>query len=886
MNQSGCEKPQFTGSEKPCGTEVQPSASADAERVPGVQRELRFEDGDEPRAEQSGPHDDGPEFSAQSHAEPITQEFPGADPGAGETFVLALEKNPIDGSAGHVRHFAVALDGLVRPRDAEEQQQARRAATAWHHDLLGLLSRWTSGTKFRLRYQSGRGETTPPLHVSLIVTVVAQSAETAGARAHRIACELRSFLQNQEPRAGRVYDLRPVASEERLRRFLVPFRGGKGICLSRRTIPLANPDEPRIGFGAEPRHTAGPELPAAPRRSGTERHLSHLVRAMIGQRAPSLLDVSLRPTTLRPGELRRLRSLARGEATDGTALSAGEEEALIAFSEGLIQQASRCFEVEITLAQSRPPLSPAVQAAAERVFFRGVGSAETRKTTLEANGGLLQRASSAAPESQNSTRRNGRPGAGNETPEDGPPSTSPSSSRLRKLHPTEEAARLFRLPAPTQQDLPGLRPVHPASRHVPPGLPDEGALLGEKTVPSGRETTRKRVRLHPEDMFHHVYILGQTGTGKTTMLGSMMMERLEAGAGAGLIDPHGDLYDQILRAVPKRRRDDVILFDPADDDSDTKLNLLEYDPDRPRQRSTLINELLQIFDQEYDLERTGGPIFERYMRNALLLVMDDPEEPGTLLDVVRLFQEKGFREALLAECNNERVLRFWDEAESTPTTGELPSPENMSIYVTSKLSRFLDDDYLRALVDQRRSTLDVCTIIDEGKILLVKMQKGKLGKLGVRMFGTIIVARLMMAALAREEIPEDERRDFFLFVDEFQSFTTPTIANLLSEARKFRLSLTLANQTLYQLDDDIVNAVLGNVGSLITLRPGVKDYERIEPFVSPPFRREDVVNLPNYTAIARLLARGEPTRPFVFNAIPLLEEGPSRESAVKGFHAE
>jgi DNA helicase HerA-like ATPase len=415
-------------------------------------------------------------------------------------------------------------------------------------------------------------------------------------------------------------------------------------------------------------------------------------------------------------------------------------------------------------------------------------------------------------------------------------------------------------------EVPGVSRSRPATRHVPSGLSGEGPLLGRKKD-SRKE---KEVRLHPEDMFHHVYVLGQTGTGKTTMLGSMIEERLQAGAGLGLIDPHGDLYDRVRRAVPAGRRGDVVLFNPTDPGNDAALNLLEYDPERPRQRSRLINELFQIFDQEYDLKRTGGPMFEKYMRSALLLVMNDPREPGTLPDVVRLFQDEEYRETLLQACDNERVVQFWRQAESTPDAGDLPSPNNMAIYVTSKLSRFVDDDYLRSLVNQRHSTLDFRQVIDSGKILLVKMTKGRLGQIGIRMFGTIIITRLMMAALAREEIPEEERRDFYLFVDEFQNFTTPTIASLLSEARKYRLSLTLANQTLYQLEDEIADAVLGNAGSLVALRPGVKDFGRIEPYVSPPFSREEITNLPNYKAVGRLLAGGEPTRPFLFETTPRL----------------
>jgi hypothetical protein len=579
---------------------------------------------------------------------------------------------------------------------------------------------------------------------------------------------------------------------------------------------------------------------------------------MLQQSAPSLLSITLRPTSLRPEELSRLRSIARGEATSGTMLSGGEEEATIAFSEGLIRQARRCFEMDVLLAQPQRPVSPGLQAAVEQGFFGGLGRMETENVSLETRSGLLRPARPA------STKRQGSAPGAHQT--GGSSSTDEDAGRLRRLRGTSEATRLFRFPAPAMGEVAGVSRSRPATRHVPSELSEEGPLLGRKK--DGR--TSKEVRVGPEDMFHHVYILGQTGTGKTTMLGSMMMERIEAGAGVGLIDPHGDLYDQVRRAVPVGRRGDVVLFDPTDPGNDAALNLLEYDPERPRQRSRLINELFQIFDQEYDLKRTDGPMFEKYMRGALLLVMDDPREPGTLLDVVRIFQDEEYRETLLQACGNERVVQFWRQAESTLDTGDLPSPNNMAIYVTSKLSRFVDDDYLRSLVNQRHSTLDFRQVIDSGKILLVKMTKGRLGQIGMRMFGTIIVTRLMMAALAREGIPEEERRDFYLFVDEFQNFTTPTIASLLSEARKYRLSLTLASQTLYQLEDEIADAVLGNAGSLVALRPGVKDFGRIEPYVSPPFSREEITNLPNYKAVARLLAGGEPTRPFLFETTPRL----------------
>ena len=765
-----------------------------------------------------------------------------AAPEMEQPFVRVRQAERSDETGRHVGHFALALHSLARPRDDEEEEQAMDAAVAWHGHLLHFLALSGPGVQFRLRYRAvpGSGEDRPDLRVALLASVEASTPEEVRSRATALYRDLIVYLMGREQTGARVYTFVPVTEEARLQEWLVPVESREGLRLSRSTVgPVeAEAAERGVGFAAGPSASrAETQLPRAAEAS-LENTLNHFCRLMAGQWTPALLDVSLRPTKLTPGELDRLRRVARGESAAPEALSGSEDEALVAASEQLIQQAGRCFEIDLCLAQSQEPVSDGLRAAAANGFFGDVSGVTSEPTALEVSGGALQPL---------------------------PPASS-NGDRLPRLYPAEGAQRLFRLPLPVSGGLPGIRATNPVFEFIPPDLSEEGPLLGGKRVRS----EGRAVRIDPEDMFHHVYILGQTGTGKTTMLSTMMAERLEAGAGLGLIDPHGDLCDQMYDIVPKERREDVVVFDPSDPDSDAKLNLLEYDPEFPRQRSTLINELFQIFQQEYDSEALG-PIFENYMRNALLLVMDDPEEPGTLMDVVRLFQDEEFREDLLDTCENERVVGFWKQVGKVSSRGELPTPENVSIYVTSKLSRFIDDDYLRSLIEQRRSTLDFREIIDSGKILLVKMTKGKLGALGVKMFGTILFAQLLMAALSREDLPEEERQDFFLFVDEFQNFTTPTVASMLSEARKYRLSLTLANQSLFQLEDEIVNAVLGNVGSLVTLRPGVEDYDKIGPYVTPPFEREEIINLPSYTAVARLLADRQPTKPFTFQTIPLLD---------------
>jgi len=248
----------------------------------------------------------------------------------------------------------------------------------------------------------------------------------------------------------------------------------------------------------------------------------------------------------------------------------------------------------------------------------------------------------------------------------------------------------------------------------------------------------------------------------------------------------------------------------------------------------------------------------------MLLVMDNPAHPGTLMDVVKVFQHDRYREAMLKQCRNALVVNFWREEAEKVGYDKEHGLRNLTPYITSKLNAFIYNDYLRRLIDERRSTIDFRQVIDEGKVLLVKLPKGKLGSFGVRLFGTVLFARLLMAALSREDTPEDERRDFFLFVDEFQHFTSEATASMLSEARKYRLALVLANQTLGQLEDRILHAVLGNAGSLVFFRPGVEDYDRIKPYVTPPLRREEMLALPNYTAAARLLIEGRPAEPFLF----------------------
>jgi hypothetical protein len=419
------------------------------------------------------------------------------------------------------------------------------------------------------------------------------------------------------------------------------------------------------------------------------------------------------------------------------------------------------------------------------------------------------------------------------------------------LPPLLPAARLL-----LQQGLP---PYYP---RPPDRVADTGVLLGH--TESGYR--RSPVRFAPADRARHCYVLGATGTGKSTLLYNLLVQDIEAGAGVCLLDPHGDLYQQVLRAVPPARLADVVLVEPGDEDRAVGLNFLERRGPRPAvQMNFITNEMIQIVDRLYDLRQTGGPMFEQYLRNALLLVMDNERADGTLMDVPLLFENREFREALLRSCRNPYVASFWRH-QADRVKGDV-SLENMTPYITSKLNQFTSNALLRPIIGQPESTLDLQDCMERGRIVLVNLPKGILGALDARLLGMLIVGKLFDAALQRIQMDCRERRPFFLYVDEAQHFTTDTLAQLLAEARKFGLYLTLANQHLGQVFGTL-DAILGNVGSLLLFRTGALDAERLATYVRPELAVRDLEDLPDHHAIARLLVRGQPTRPFAFATAP------------------
>jgi len=432
---------------------------------------------------------------------------------------------------------------------------------------------------------------------------------------------------------------------------------------------------------------------------------------------------------------------------------------------------------------------------------------------------------------------------------------------------TEELASIFHLPTPFT-NIPKVRELKFKEVSPPPNLPKEGIKIGE----SRYRNEKRDVRMTREDRRRHVYVIGQTGTGKTVFLNNLVGQDMEKGEGVCVIDPNGDLFEDLLARVPQSRVKDVVVFDPADMERPLGLNMLEYDPNFPEQKTFIINELMGIFDTLYDLKTTGGPMFEQYTRNALLLLMDDPSDGYTILEIPRVLADAEFRKKLLAKCKNIIAKDFW-EKEAEKAGGEA-ALSNLVPYITSKFNTFIANDYVRPIIAQSKTTLKFREIIDEGKILLINLSKGKIGDLNAGLLGMILVGKITIASFSRADIPMEKRRDFYLFIDEFQNFTTPSIATILSEARKYRLCLTIAHQFIAQLSEKIRDAVFGNVGSIVAFRVGADDAEYLVKQFEPVFNVNNLLNIDNLNAHAKLMINGQVT-----NAFNMFEPFPPKGSA-------
>jgi hypothetical protein len=417
---------------------------------------------------------------------------------------------------------------------------------------------------------------------------------------------------------------------------------------------------------------------------------------------------------------------------------------------------------------------------------------------------------------------------------------------------SEELATLFHFPNKSVE-TPSIFWLNAKRAPASSKIPNEGLYLGI----SRYRGVDKKVFLSKDDRRKHIYTIGKTGVGKSEFLKSMILQDIRAGEGLAVIDPHGDLIEGVLPLIPPERAEDVVYFDPSDTERPMGLNMLEASTEE--QKHYVVTSIVGLMYKLYDPMKTGiiGPRFEHAVRNAMLTVMCEPG--NTFIEVVRALTDATFVQELLPKVQDPIIRRYWTD--QIAQTSDFHKSEVLD-YIVSKFGRFVTNKMIRNIIGQSKSAFNFRTIMDEGKILLINLSKGKLGEENSNFLGLILVPRILISAMSRQDTPEERRRDFYLYVDEFQNFATPDFAQILSEARKYRLNLIVANQFIGQMEEEVKNAIFGNVGTQVAFRVGVTDGNYLQHEFQPVFNESDLINIERFNAYVKTVVRNEPTPPF------------------------
>ncbi|OIP57163.1 MAG: hypothetical protein COX79_05415 [Candidatus Levybacteria bacterium CG_4_10_14_0_2_um_filter_36_16] len=431
----------------------------------------------------------------------------------------------------------------------------------------------------------------------------------------------------------------------------------------------------------------------------------------------------------------------------------------------------------------------------------------------------------------------------------------------------EELATIFHFPNKSVEN-PRIRWLAARVAPAPATIPTTGLYLG-KSIYRGQI---RPIYIADDDRRRHMYIIGKTGVGKSEFLKDMILQDIREGKGVCFIDPH-DTIDMILPLIPPERAEDVILFDPSDTERPMGINMLDAQTDE--QKDLIVTSIIGLMYKLYDPNKTGiiGPRFEHAIRNAMLTVMSEPG--NTFVEVVRVLTDSSFVQELLPKIDDPIVRRYWTD--QIAQTSDFHKSEVLD-YIVSKFGRFVTNRMMRDIIGQSVSAFNFREVMDQGKILLISLAKGKIGEDNSSFLGLILVPKILAAAMSRTDVPQEQRRDFYLYVDEFQNFATPDFGQILSEARKYRLNLIVANQFIGQIEEEVKNAIFGNAGTIISFRVGVSDANYLQHEFQPTFSEADLINVERYHAYVKTLINGEPTTPFSMDLTRDLTEEKKQEN--------
>lgn len=437
----------------------------------------------------------------------------------------------------------------------------------------------------------------------------------------------------------------------------------------------------------------------------------------------------------------------------------------------------------------------------------------------------------------------------------------------RNLLVEKELASLFHFPDSRYNTIPNIEWILYKVLPPPPNAANEGIVLGINRY----RAIETKIRFLEKDRTRHHYIIGKSGSGKSALLNWMARQDVAQGAGLCVVDPHGDLIEDVLAHTPKERAKDVVLFDPADGERPMGLNLLEAKTAEEKDRASL--DAMEIFIKLFGNE-IFGPRIQHYFRNGCLTLMDDEEEGATLIDVPRLFVDDEFQRYKVSKCKNAVVRSFWENEIAKTGARE---KEEMIPYFSAKFGPFVTNTTMRNIIGQPKSAFNIREIMDTGKVLLVNLSKGKIGDVNAQLLGLIFVNKVNMAALSRADVPQQDRRRFYLYVDEFQNFITDAFATILSEARKYELGLIMAHQYIGQLvgktesygqaSTKMRDAVFGNVGTIMSFKIGAEDAEYMAKEMAPVLSEQDVIGIPNFNCYSKLTINNVQSRPFSMETI-------------------